>query len=130
MTACPLGRKLQPRRLESLNMPESVTIVIVPRDRFGSVIQCVEAIVQNTPLPYRIAVLDFGYSKKTLKSLRSLADGIPMDIVSCGRTIPMIAFRDYLPKITTQYVAWVDNDTFVTSGWMATFLARAGREQR
>lgn len=108
-------------------MPELVTIVVVPRDRFGSVVECVQAIVDQTPAPYRIAVLDFGYSKKTLQSVRAVTGAIPLDIVCCERTIPIIAFRDFLPGIKTKYVAWVDNDTSVTAGWMDALLRRAAQ---
>ena len=111
-------------------MSDSVAIVVVPRDRFGSVVECVRSIVQNTPRPERIAILDFGYSRGLLEQLRRLVGPIPLDVVPCGRTIPMIAFRDYLPKITAKYVAWVDNDTFVTPGWMETLLARAAQGAR
>src|SRR5262252_3272397 len=108
-------------------MPQSVTVVVVPRDRFGSVVKCVESIVQNTPQANRIAILDFGYSRGTIDRLRRVAaaapaGAVPIDVVACGRTIPMLAFRDYLPQVSTDYVAWVDNDTFVTPGWMDAVL--------
>jgi len=109
---------------------KSVTIVVVPRDRFGSVGTCVQSILDNTPAGYRIVVLDFGYSKKELQQLRSMVGQTPLDIVWCGRTIPMLAFANYLPKITSRYVAWVDNDTYATADWMTAMLARAAEGAR
>ncbi len=47
-----------------------VTILVVPRDRFSSVVPCVKSIVEHTDLPYRLVILDFGYSRKTLVEIR------------------------------------------------------------
>jgi hypothetical protein len=111
-------------------MTEQVTIVVVPRDRFSSVVGCVRSILQNTDVPFRLVVLDFGYAAGTLRQLRELCADVPTEIVPCGRTIPMVAFRDILPKITTRFTAWVDNDTFVTPGWMSALLNRAAQGAR
>jgi hypothetical protein len=109
---------------------ESVTIVIVPRDRFSSVLDCVRSIVDNTVGPFRLVVLDFGYPARTLARVRQAVGSKPLEIVACGRTIPMVAFRDYLPRITTQYVVWIDNDTYVTPGWLEALLHRAAAGAR
>src|SRR5262245_54708619 len=111
-------------------MPELVTIVVVPRDRFSSVIDCVKSIRQHTDILYRLVILDFGYSQATLTRLREQAGEVPFELVSCGRTIPLAAFREYLARIATPYVAWVDNDTYVTAGWMRALLDRAAQGAR
>jgi hypothetical protein len=111
-------------------MSEQVTIVVVPRDRFSSVIDCTRSILANTPVPFRLTFLDFGYSVRTLDQIRKLCAEVPLEIVPCGRTIPIIAFRNYLPQIKTPYVAWVDNDTYVTPGWMEALLERAAAGAR
>src|SRR5690606_4503259 len=77
---------------------------------------------------YKLAFLDFGYSEATRASLRQICQGIEMELVDCGRKIPMDGFRDFLPSVTTPYTCWVDNDTFVTPGWM-TQLIKGAREE-
>jgi hypothetical protein len=111
-------------------MTEPVTIVVVPRDRFSSVLECAASILRNTAAPFRLAFLDFGYSASQREKLRHLCRGLPMEIVDSGRTIPMVAFRQFLPRVVTPYLAWVDNDTFVCPGWMDHLLALAGRGAR
>lgn len=113
-------------------MPVSpiVTIVVVPRDRFSSVVKCVDAIVEHTDAPCRLTILDFGYAASELQRVRDRCGGVELEIVPVGRTIPMVAFRDFLPKVTTKYLAWVDNDTFVTTGWMTALLERAAQGAR
>jgi GT2 family glycosyltransferase len=103
----------------------AVTIVIVPRDRFSSVEACTRSILEHTPEPVKLAFLDFGYSRRTVRDLRELCAGRPFEIVPCGRTIPMDAFRSYLGRIDTPYTCWVDNDTFVTPGWLTAMLDAA-----
>jgi hypothetical protein len=111
-------------------MSAEVTIVVVPRDRFSSVVDCVRSIVKCTPEAFKLVILDFGYSPKTLDAIRSAAGKTPLEVVSCGRTIPMTAFANYLPKIDTPYTAWVDNDTYVTPGWMTAMLEAAAEGKR
>ena len=106
-------------------MPEAVTIVVVPRDRFSSVEACVRSIIENTGVPFRLVILDLGYSRATLARLRALGEGLPLEVVPCGRTSPMDAFRRCLARIETRYTCWVDNDTFVTPGWMTALLHSA-----
>jgi len=111
-------------------MAESVTVVVVPRDRFSSVVDCVRSLVEHTTVPFRLVLLDFGYASRTIAKVREVVGIRPLEIVDCGRAIPMIAFRDYLPRIATSYVAWVDNDTYVTPGWMEALLDRAEKGAR
>jgi hypothetical protein len=111
-------------------MSEAVTVVVVPRDRFSSVCDCAAALVQNTKEPIRVVFLDFGYPRKDLKRLREICRAVPTEVVPCGRVIPMQAFLQYLPRITTPYVAWLDNDTFVTPGWLTACRDRAAQGAR
>jgi hypothetical protein len=111
-------------------MSAEVTIVVVPRDRFSSVVDCVKSIVRHTPEAFKLVILDFGYSRKALDAIRSASGRAPLEIVDCGRTIPMTAFANHLPKIDTPYTAWVDNDTYVTPGWMTAMLAAAAEGKR
>lgn len=108
-----------------MNVPESVSIVVVPRDRFSSVLECTRSILAHTDVPFRLSFLDLGYPAKTLRKLTELCRDVPTEIVPMGRTIPMSAFRAWLPSVTTPYVAWVDNDTFVTPGWLGALCRRA-----
>jgi GT2 family glycosyltransferase len=105
-----------------------VTIVVVPRDRFSSVEACTQSIVDNTAVDYHLAFLDFGYSAATRARLTRITAGKSMEFVDCGQSIPMDAFRDYLPRITSPYTCWVDNDTFVTPGWMNQLIKGAEEE--
>lgn len=111
-------------------MNEQVTLVVVPRDRFSSVAACIRSIVQHTTVPFRLVLLDFGYSRATLAEVSQASGTIPCEVVSCGRTIPMTAFKNVLKRIGTRYVAWVDNDTYVTAGWMEALLERADQGAR
>lgn len=108
----------------------AVTIVVVPRDRFSSVNDCVDSILKQTDVPFRLTILDFGYSRRALERIRQQSGSTPVEIVPCGRTIPMLAFQRYLPAITTTYTVWVDNDTFVAPNWMQAMLDRAAQGAR
>lgn len=111
-------------------MSEQVTIVVVPRDRFSSMLDCAKSILENTRVPYRLVLLDFGYSSRMLARLQELCQRIPLEVVACGRSIPLEAFKNYLKSVQTPYVAWVDNDTYVTPGWLESLLDRAGHGAR
>jgi GT2 family glycosyltransferase len=111
--------------MDEVPMNEAVTIIVVPRDRFSSVEACTRSLLDNTAEPFRLVFLDFGYSRSTLRSLRAMCAGVPCEIVPCGRTIPMDAFRNYVARVETKYTVWVDNDTFVTPGWLTAMLHAA-----
>ena len=101
------------------------TILVVPRDRFSSVVPCVKSIVDHTNLPYRLVVLDFGYARKTLVEIQRVCGNQPVTIEPMGRTIPMRALNRYLPKVDTKYLVWMDNDTYATPDWLSAALQRA-----
>jgi Glycosyl transferase family 2 len=106
-------------------MPCQITILVVPRDRFSSAVACVKSIVENTDIPYKLVVIDFGYSKRTLDDIRRVCGSQPVTIEAMGQTIPMVALKRYLPNVDTKYLAWVDNDTYVTPNWLVAALDRA-----
>ena len=107
-----------------------VTIVVVPRDRFSSVVACIRSILENTPEPFKLVVFDFGYSEQTLAEVRQICGTQEMEIEPCHRTIPMTALKNYIPKVMTKWLAWVDNDTFVSPGWLTAALKRAEQAHR
>jgi hypothetical protein len=111
-------------------MAEQVCIVVMPRDRFSSVPACVDSILANTEVPFRLVVVDLGYPRRTLRQLRARCGSVPLEITAPGRTIPMLAFGDVVSRIAEPFTAWVDNDTYVTSGWMEALLDRARQGAR
>ncbi len=111
------------------NQPD-VTIVVVPRDRFSSVVPCVQSILANTPKPFKLVIFDFGYPAKTLAEVRQICGDQPVEVEKVHRTIPMTALKQYLPKVDTKYLAWVDNDTFVSPNWLTAAMERFAKGAR
>lgn len=111
-------------------MDEQVTILVVPRDRFSSVEASAASILEHTTVPFRLVFFDFGYDPRTLARLRTMCAAVPTEFVHMGRTIPMLALKDYVPRIQTKYTAWVDNDSYATPGWMEALLERAAQGAR
>jgi GT2 family glycosyltransferase len=103
-------------------MSPDVTIVVVPRDRFSTVGACARSIAENTCGPIRLVFLDFGYTKSQLTEIASACEGTDFRIETCGRQIPLQAFAKFSKSIDTRYVVWIDNDTFVTPGWLTELL--------
>ena len=101
-----------------------VTILVVPRDRSSSVGLCVQSILEHTDVPFQLVILDFGYSPKHLREIRRVCGDHPVTIEPMGQTIPMTALKRYIPKVTTKYLAWVDNDTYATPHWLSAALER------
>lgn len=111
-------------------MSEELTILVVPRDRFSSLTKCVSSILKYTEKPFRLVVLDFGYTKKQLREMEAVCGSFPVEVVKMGLTIPMTALKQYLPKVETKYLAWIDNDTFVTEGWLTAIMDRVAKGAR
>jgi GT2 family glycosyltransferase len=105
-----------------------VTIIISPRDRYSGVDDCIKNLYTTTnPDLFELIVLDLGYPRSIIETVQKQLLGYKntTQIISLGRITPMEAFRAIREKITTPYVALIDNDTRTTSNWLPPLITAA-----
>lgn len=111
-------------------MPASTTVVITPRDRYTGIEDCIKNVYQHTAIEdFELWVLDLGYPKAILENIKSiLSQKNNAKLISMGRIIPMEAIDKIRGDLTTPHVAFLDNDSRVTAGWLPPLVKAAQAE--
>ncbi|MBI4430619.1 MAG: glycosyltransferase [Candidatus Omnitrophica bacterium] len=110
---------------------EIVTIVIVPRERFSLIPQCVEHIYAFTSEPFKVLLLDANSPKPVRLWFENWGESHPnFKVISSPRYLyPYEAKNLALEhlKDTSGWIVFVDNDVKVSPHWL-TWLLRAAQE--
>ncbi|MGB7206924.1 MAG: glycosyltransferase [Anderseniella sp.] len=100
-------------------LADIVTIAMIPRDTFAMSNQVLDRLVETTPPGVKVIVVDSGagqgprdYMEKVCKQ-----NGFAL-FRSSDIATPNQARNAAIKHVATKYVAFVDNDTLVTEGWL------------
>ncbi|HKE47015.1 MAG TPA: glycosyltransferase [Rhodanobacteraceae bacterium] len=105
-------------------MDAVTTIIVNPRDRYSGLEECVDEVYRSTPEPFHLWVLDLGYPRAIIESVRAKLMGRDnARIVDLGLATPMDALRAVRDDIRTPTVVLLDNDSRVTPGWLPPLVA-------
>lgn len=101
----------------------SVTIVVVPREQFSKAQASLNSIYAVTPPPFELVYVD-GNSPRALRDfLAAEAAARRFTLLRTERYLTSNEARNLaLRHVRTPYVAFVDNDVFVTPGWLDALL--------
>lgn len=95
------------------------TIAVVPRESYSVTPKMLEALLARTPAPRRIVVVDGGSPRWVWRRVAHLAtDG---DFTFIHRDAVMTsneARNEAMRHVDTEYVVFLDNDSFVDEGWL------------
>jgi GT2 family glycosyltransferase len=96
-----------------------VTIVVVPRERFSCARESLDSIYEHTKIPFKLIYVD-GNSPEHIQSyLQDKANTENFKIIRTDYYLsPNQARNIGLAEVDTKYLAFVDNDVVVTSGWL------------
>jgi GT2 family glycosyltransferase len=101
---------------------------MIERECFSSTITALETLVAHTPQPRRIVVVDSGAPRSTRRRLERFATEHDITLLASDTLLNANEERNLaLSQVHTEYVAFVDNDTIVPSGWLSA-LERCARE--
>lgn len=104
--------------------PESVDILVVPRDRFSIFPKCLEALYVHTDVPFRVFVVAGGVDKETQEYFHQL--GVQKDNLSVVLVDQLLmqgeARNIALRKATERFCVVLENDTLVHKNWLAPML--------
>ncbi|MEY8213222.1 MAG: hypothetical protein RPR97_01925 [Colwellia sp.] len=96
---------------------------VTPRDKYSSIIECIENVCALIKVPFFLKGLDLAYLKHIKCQLKPLlADKENTELVEIGMLIPIQAMINVSKDITTPYVTFLDNDTYIYEGWLAPIL--------
>ncbi len=107
-------------------MTTDVTIVVAPRERFSRSLESLERIYQLTDTPFELVYVDGGSPRPVQQGLEAAAARHGFTLLRHDHHLaPNHARSIGLARVTTPYVAFVDNDLMVTPGWLDTLLTCA-----
>jgi GT2 family glycosyltransferase len=96
------------------------TIAVVPRESYSVTPRMLEALVAHTPSPRRVVVVDGGSPRRAWRRLERLASQWDMTFVHRDAVITSNEARnEAMRHVDSEYVCFLDNDTFVDDGWLA-----------
>jgi GT2 family glycosyltransferase len=96
-----------------------VTIVVVPRERFGLTRESLESIFANTAMPFEMVYVDGNSPRKVKDYLAAESERRGFTLVRTEHYLsPNKARNIGVAHVGTKYVVFVDNDVFVTPGWL------------
>jgi GT2 family glycosyltransferase len=97
----------------------SVTLVVVPRERFSYTRESLESIYEYTDYPFQLVYVDGGSPSHIQGYLEKKALEKQFQLVRSPYYLsPNRARNIGLEKVNTKYVVFIDNDVVVTPGWL------------
>ena len=107
-------------------MAADVTIAVVPRDHFSHAQASLESLLEHTRLPARIVYVDHGAPAPVRAWLERTCREHGIERIPVERPLtPNEARNLALRRVTTRYVAFVDNDAVVAPGWLEPLVETA-----
>jgi glycosyltransferase involved in cell wall biosynthesis len=95
----------------------------VPRERFGSSVDALESIYQHTSTPFNLIYVDGNSPPAVAKALAAQSKRRNFELIRKNQfLVPNHARNMALAKVRTKYVVFMDNDVFVTPGWLERLI--------
>lgn len=108
--------------------PPDVTVIVVPRERFGLTERSLESLYRDTSFPFRLVYVDGGSPPAVARYLAEQAKARGFEIVRTERFLaPNEARNIGLRHATGRYVLFVENDVLAAPGCLAA-LVRCAEE--
>ena len=106
--------------------PATSSIIVTQRERFDTTIQSLESLLSTIPADARLIYVDAGSPKSVARDLTRAAAEHNFLLLRADRFLaPNEARNLAVPYVTTDFVAFVDNDLLFEPGWLERLTACA-----
>lgn len=106
-----------------MTTPVEVTLLVVPRERFGMTRRSLESIYANTDTPFTLIYVDGGSPPATRRYLAAQAQARGFRLLRTDAYLAPNEARNLgIAHVTTPYLVFLDNDVLVTRGWLEALL--------
>jgi GT2 family glycosyltransferase len=107
----------------ALNLPPRVTIIVSPRERFEQAEMSLRACFDMTETPFEMIYVDGGSPRKIARVLKDEVERRGHTYIRRnGFLTPNDARNTALPLVTTEYIAFIDNDVVFETGWLDALI--------
>jgi GT2 family glycosyltransferase len=105
--------------MQEATSPPTVSVVVVPRERFSKSEAALENLLARTPEPFELVYVDGGSPRKVAEFLRRRSEERGFRLIRTERYLTPNEARNLgLREAKTKYVVFMDNDVFVEDGWL------------
>lgn len=112
--------------LDCVTVEPSVTVIVVPRERFSTVLGTLDGIRATVPSDVPVIVVEGGSPGPIRRGLRRRSAAGGIDLVSHrGPIVPNRARNDGAERARTEFLVFVDNDMVFEPGWLEALVRRA-----
>ena len=126
MGPLPLRRRVsQPDPSSPAPDPGTVSVVIVPRERFSAAPESLARILSVTPAPTRIVYVEGNAPRRIRVALHAVADERVEFVASDTFLTPNEARNKGFAHVRTEYTVFLDNDVWVGDDWLPPLLCCA-----
>lgn len=103
-----------------------VTIIVSPRERFEMAVGSLKACLKSADVPFRLVYVDGGSPADIAAELKQITESAGHTYLRFdGYITPNHARMAALPQVTTEYIAFIDNDVAFEPGWLSALVACA-----
>lgn len=104
----------------------TVTIVVVPRERFSCTQDSLESIYEHTDFPFELIYVDGNSPPKVQQYLQAKSQEKNFKIIRTDYYLsPNHARNIGLSQVNTKYLVFVDNDVIFSPGWLQALVTCA-----
>ncbi len=101
----------------------TVSIIVVPRERFSCAPASLESIYQNTPIPFELVYVDGGSPDYLHRYLEQQASAKGFKLVRTPQYLsPNQARNIGMQQASGRYLVFIDNDVVVKPGWLDALI--------
>lgn len=106
-----------------INSEPTVTILVVPRERYSYTRESLESIYKNTDYPFQLIYVDGNSPSHIQYYLQEQASEKEFDLIRTNHYLsPNHARNLGLRQVKTKYVVFIDNDVQVSPGWLQALV--------
>ncbi len=117
------AKLLQPNTASKISVKPSITIIVSPRECFGYTQQSLDSVYKHTKIPFELIYVDAGSPRHIHRYLVNAASKQGFTLLRTDHFLSPNQARNLgLSQVTTDYVAFLDNDVHVSSGWLENLL--------
>lgn len=103
-----------------------VTVVCSPRDHYHDAAESLEILIRHTSEPFDLVYVIGKPSRDVRAHVRAEAARVGFTLIERDEhPVPNHARNLALERVGTEYVAFIDNDTIVSPGWLQALVACA-----
>ncbi len=100
-------------------MSPTVTVVVVPRERFSVALRALRSILDHTAIPYEMVYVDGGSPEPVRAELAKEARIHGFSVIRTEHYLSPNEARNLgLARVKTPYVVFIDNDVLTEDGWL------------